>query len=90
MEQLLDDVGFIPNPYFHTISSLTWYIFKTYRNPTRKIQDSLENSNKKGFFHKTPSSQFYLIGTFFGPNLFSLTLLIAYLMTCDRFDRGEQ
>jgi len=26
--------GIIPNPFFHTISSLTWYIFKRHENPT--------------------------------------------------------
>ena len=46
--------------------------------------------NQNEVFHKTPSSQFYLIGTTFGPNSFSLTLLIACLITCDIFDRGER
>ena len=39
--------------------------------------------NQKRVFTKTPSSQFYLIGTFSGPNFFSLTLLIIFLLVCE-------
>ena len=46
--------------------------------------------NQNGVFHKIPSSQFYLIRIFFGPNPFSLTLQITCLMTCNRVDQGEQ
>jgi len=42
--------------------------------------------NQKGVFHKTLSSQFYLTETSSYRNPFSLTLLIACLMTCDRVD----
>ena len=40
----------VPNLIFSTIKSLTWYIFKTHRNHTGKIQDSLENSESKKSF----------------------------------------
>ena len=42
--------------------------------------------NQNGVFHKTPLSQFCVMGTFSGPNPFSLTLLITFLLNCDRFD----
>ena len=42
--------------------------------------------NQKGVFHKTPSSHFYLIRTFLGPNPLSLKFLIIVLLNCDRFD----
>ena len=45
--------------------------------------------NQKGVFHKTSLSHFYLIGTFSGPNLLSLRLLITFSLNCDKFDRGE-
>ena len=32
-------------PFFHTIKSLTWYIFITHKNPKGKHQDSLEIVN---------------------------------------------
>ena len=34
--------------------------------------------NQKEVFHKTLSSHFYLIGTFSGPNLLSLRLLVTF------------
>ena len=37
--------------------------------------------NQNEVFHKTPSSQFYFIGTFSGPNPLSLILLITCLLT---------
>ena len=58
--------------------------------PREKAKIQKKIVNQKGFFHKTPSSEFYLIGTSSGLNPFSLTLLIACLMTCDRFDGGER
>jgi len=60
--------------------------FSRHRNPTSKTYDLLENSESKRSFHKTPSSNFYLIGTFSSPNPFSLNLQITFLLTCDRFD----
>lgn len=78
-------------PIFSTIKSLTWYIFKTHRNPTGKNLRFTRNIvNQKGIFYKTPLSQFYLIETSSSPNPFSLTLPIACLITCNRFDWGEQ
>ena len=50
------------------------------KNP--KIHQKIVNQN--GVFHKTPSSQFYLIETFSGPNTFSLTLLITFLLVCEQ------
>ena len=32
-------------PFFHTIKSLIWYIFKIHKNPMEKHQDSLEIVN---------------------------------------------
>ena len=85
-------------PIFSTIKSLTWYIFKTHRNPTRKnLRFTRKIVNQKGIFYKTPLSQFYLIGTSSDLNPFSLTLPITCLMTpitClmtyNRFDWGER
>ena len=37
-------------PFFPTIISLTWYIFKGHRNPMGKIQDLLENNESKWSF----------------------------------------
>ena len=74
-------------PIFFTIKSLTWYIFKAHRNPTRKnLRFTRKIVNQKGIFYKTPLSQFYFIGTSFGLNPFSLTLPITCLMTYNRFD----
>ena len=36
LERIPHRLGADPNPIFSTIKSLTWYIFKTHRNPTRK------------------------------------------------------
>ena len=45
--------------------------------------------NQKGDFHKTPSSQFCLIGTLSGPNPFGLTLLIMCLLTVIDLTKGN-
>ena len=74
-------------PIFSTIKSLTWYIFKAHKNPTEKnLRFTRKIVNQKGIFYKTPLSQFYLIGTSSSLNPLSLRLLIACLITCDRFD----
>ena len=43
-------LGVIPNPYFHIISSLIWYIFGKHRNPIGKHKDLLEIVNQRGSF----------------------------------------
>ena len=48
MERILHRLGAAPNPIFSTIESLTYYIFKTHKNPIGKTKDSLENSESKG------------------------------------------
>ena len=58
-------------PIFFTIKSLTWYIFRH-----REISQEKPKSH-----YKVLSSQFYLIGTFSGPNPLSLRLLIMCLLT---------
>ena len=42
-----------------------------------------------GVFHKTPSSQFYLIETFSGPDFLSLRLLITCLLTVIDLTEGN-
>ena len=48
--------------------------------PQEKYKIHKKIVNQKGVFHKTPSSQFYLIGSFSGPNPFSLTLLTTFFI----------
>ena len=65
LEWIPHHLGVIPNPYFHTISSLTWYIFKTYRNLRGKHQDSPEIVNQRGTFsQKILKSIFFWLGPF--------------------------
>ena len=52
-----------------------------------KIHQKIVNQN--GVFHKTPSSQFCLIRTFSGPNIFSLPLLITCLLTVIDLTEGN-
>ena len=51
--------------------------------PGEKPKIQYKIVNQKGVFHKTPSSHFYLIGTFSSPNSFSLMLLITFLLVCE-------
>ena len=65
MEWILDHLEVIPNPLFHTIKSLRWYIFKTHRNPMRKHYDSLEIVNQRGSFSQNIlKSIFFWLGPF--------------------------
>ena len=52
--------------------------------PQEKPKIHQKRVNQKGVFHKTPSSQFYLIETFSSPNPFCLMLLITFLLFCEQ------
>ena len=57
--------------------------------PREKPQIHQKIVNQKGFFHKTSSSQLYLIGTFSGPNPLSLRLLIMCLLIVIDLTKGN-
>ena len=63
---------------------------KTQKSHGNNLRFTRKQWIKREFFHKTPSSHFYLIGTFSGPNPLSLKFLITVLLNCDRFDWREQ
>ena len=71
-------------PFFPLYKALHSTILKHTEIPRKKPKIHQKIVNQKGVFHKTPSSQFYLIGTFSGPNPFSLTLLITFLLVCEQ------
>ena len=57
--------------------------------PQEKPKIHKKIANQEGDFHKTPSSQFYLIETFFGPNPLSLRLIITCLLTVIDLTEGN-
>ena len=63
-------LGVIPNPYFHTISSLTWYILKDTQKSHGKTLRFIRNSeSKREFFTKHSQVNFRLIKAFSGLDL---------------------
>ena len=66
--------------FFHYIKPYTVH-FQDTENPKGKPKIRQKIVNQNGVFHKIPSTHFYLIGTFSGPNPLSLKFLIMCLLT---------
>ena len=75
--------GSCSKPHFFHYEKPYMVHFQHRKIPREKPKIQQKNCESKESFHKTPSSQFYLIETFSGPNLFSLTLLITFLLVCE-------
>ena len=73
-------------PFFFIYKKPYMLHFQKTQKSCRKNLKFTKIVNQKGVFHKTLSSQFYLIGTFSSPNPFSLKFLISILLNCDRID----
>ena len=70
-------------PFFFIYKKPYMVHFQKTQKSYRKNLKFTKIVNQKGVFHKTLSSQFYLIGTFSSPNPFGLTLLITFLLACE-------
>ena len=65
LERIPHCLGAIPNPYFLTIKSYTWYLFKRDKKSEGKTQDSLEIVNHRGSFSQDIlKSIFFLLRPF--------------------------
>jgi len=65
LEWIPHRLGVVPNPYFLTIKSHTWYLFNTQRKSLEKTKDLLEKVNQReSFFTKHPQVNIFLIEAF--------------------------
>ena len=71
-------------PFLPLFKALHGIFSKCIEIPGEKYKIHQKIVNQKGVFYKTPSSQFCLIETFFGPNPSSLMLLLIFLLVCEQ------
>ena len=79
----LTSFGSHSKPHFFHYKKRYMVYFRGQRNPMGKIQDLLENSESKESFLQNTLKSILFDWTFFGPNPFSLTLLITFLLVCE-------